>query len=226
MLNKNVLGMLFGFVLFLLVPPLYVHADGDTVKDMYENSNKEAEQKGNVSPEDNDSLLPTEEVEQNLSEDKNLNSSSLVFNLIQMVFALFLILALIYLLLKFLNKRNKIFNKVRALENLGGIAVGPSKSIQIVRVGNKLYLIGVGENVQLLEELEDEDLKEEIIKSYQEQPEFKPENIFSIFQRKSNQEDSESGVDFKNLFSNELEKLKQNRKNLMNKHTEKEDKHE
>ncbi len=226
MRNKKLLGMLIGFVLFLLVSPIYVQADGDTVKDMFENSDQDSEQKGNESPETDDSILSPEEVNSGSSEDEALNNSSLIFNLIQMVFALFLILALIYLLLKFLNKRNKIFNKVRALENLGGIAVGPSKSIQIVRVGNKLYLVGVGENVQLLEVLEDEDLKEEIMKSYQEQPEFKPENILSIFKSKSNSEDSGTGVDFKNLFSNELEKLKQNRKSLMNKHTEKEDKHE
>src|SRR5690606_1347958 len=177
------LGMLFGFILFLLVIPIYVQADGDAVKDMFENSDQDPEQNGNESPETDDSILSPEEVNSGSSEGETLNNSSLIFNLIQMVFALFLILALIYLLLKFLNKRNKIFNKVRALENLGGIAVGPSKSIQIVRVGNKLYLVGVGENVQLLEELEDEDLKEEIMRSYQEQPEFKPENILSIFKR-------------------------------------------
>ncbi len=208
-----------------MVSPFYVYAEGDTVKDMFENGDNEDKKQETIEPEDNENSITPEGVEETISGDEELNNGSLVLDLIKMVFALFLILALIYLLLKFLNKRNKIFNQVKALENLGGIAVGPSKSIQIVRVGNKIYLIGVGENVQLLEEIKDEDMKEEIIKSYGEQPEFKPENILSLFQRKSNQ-DNNSNVNFKNLFSNELEKLKQNRKNLMNKHTEKEDRHE
>ena len=211
-----------------MVSPLYVHADGETVKDMYENGNKEAEQQETDNPEDNETSIP-DGVEENLSGDGGLDNSSLVFDLIKMVFALFLILALIYILLKFLNKRNKMFNQVKALENLGGIAVGPSKSIQIVRVGNKLYLVGVGDNVQLLEEIEEDSLKEDIIQSFKEQPELKPENILSFFQRKTNQEAAESnnsGVNFKNLFSSELEKLKQNRKNLLTKQTEKEDNHE
>jgi flagellar protein FliO/FliZ len=217
--NKCGLGILLGLVLFLIVSPTYVHADGDKVSDLYKNNT------------DNSGINSDTNTEENplVSEEERSESGSIVFSLIQMVFALFLILVLIYLLLKFLNKRNKLFNQVKALENLGGITVGPSKSIQVVRVGGKLYLIGVGENVQLLEEIVDEQMKEEILKSYQEQSEFKAENLLTLFQRKPNQVvDKENTKDqnFKSLFSNELEKLKQNRKQLVNKHTEKEDNHE
>jgi flagellar protein FliO/FliZ len=217
--NKSGLGILLGLVLFLIVSPIYVQADGDKVSDLYKN---------NTDNSGNNSDTNTEETPL-VSEEEQSESGSVVFSLIQMVFALFLILILIYLLLKFLNKRNKLFNQVKALENLGGITVGPSKSIQVVRVGGKLYLIGVGENVQLLEEIVDEQMKEEILKSYQEQSEFKAENLLSLFQRKPNQVvDKENTKDqnFKSLFSNELEKLKQNRKQIVNKHTEKEDNHE
>ncbi|WP_047984871.1 flagellar biosynthetic protein FliO [Ornithinibacillus californiensis] len=222
MSKKSGLGILLGLVLFLIVSPTYVHADGDKVSDMFENNTQNTENSGTDSGTNTGENPPATEEEQS-------ESGSVVFSLIQMVFALFLILILIYLLLKFLNKRNKLFNQVKALENLGGITVGPSKSIQVVRVGGKLYLIGVGENVQLLEEIIDEQMKEEILKSYQEQSDFKAENVLSFFQRKTNQVvDKENTKDqnFKSLFSNELEKLKQNRKHLVNKHTEKEDNYE
>jgi flagellar protein FliO/FliZ len=225
--KKNILGVLLGLLLFLMVSPYTVYADGDTVKDMFDKG-EPTEQEEKVDPT-NDQSPNFEEGNGSNTGDEALDNGSLAFDLIKMVFALFLILALIYILLKFLNKRNKIFNQVKALENLGGIAVGPSKSIQIIRVGNKLYLVGVGENVQLLEEISDEEMKVEILKSYQEQPEFKAENILSLFQRKTKENTEEINkqpTEFKNLFTNELEKLKQNRRNLMNKHTEKEDNHE
>lgn len=193
------------------------------VSDLY---GDESNDKSNVEEQENPPVIDNNEES---TENEDTGNGSIVFNLIQMVFALFLILALIYLLLKFLNKRNKLFTQVKALENLGGIAVGPSKSIQIIRVGSKLYLVGVGENVQLLEEIEDEQLRKEILNSYREQASFKPDNLLSIFQKNSSRSTTTSNSnknDFKNLFSGELEKLKQNRKNLMNKHTEKEDNHE
>lgn len=217
---KSGAGILLGLLLFLIVSPLTVFADGDMVIDQYEDH------------QDQNKPKLEEESPVNLSSDQDIGSDkgSLVFDLIKMVFALFLILALIYFVLKFLNRRNKLFNQVKALENLGGIAVGPSKSIQIIRVGSKLYLVGVGENVQLLEEIEDEEMKEEIRSSYQQQSDFKPENLLSLLQRKEKQTNEKSNntnnSNFKNLFSNELEKLKENRKKLVNKHTEKEDIHE
>ncbi len=218
----NYVGILLGLVVILISSPLNIHADG-MVSDQYNDDSNDSSEK-----EQNDNS-PVTDTEEESPESEDTGNGSLVLNLIQMVFALFLILVLIYLLLKFLNKRNKLFTQVKALENLGGIAVGPSKSIQIIRVGSKLYLIGVGENVQLLEEIEDEQLRKEILNSYKDQATFRPDNFLSIFQKNSSQDTESSSSnknDFKNLFSSELEKLKLNRKNLMNKHTEKEDNHE
>lgn len=58
------------------------------------------------------------EAEQNETDAAVNNNGSLLFDLIKMFFALLLVLALIYLLLKFLNKRNKLFQQIKALENL------------------------------------------------------------------------------------------------------------
>nr|WP_246521408.1 MULTISPECIES: flagellar biosynthetic protein FliO [Ornithinibacillus] len=216
---KSGAGILLGLLLFLIVSPLTVFADGDMVIDQYDENQDQNKQESE------------EESPVNLSPNQSISSDngSLVFDLVKLVFALFLILALIYFVLKFLNRRNKLFNQVKVLENLGGIAVGPSKSIQIIRVGSKVYLVGVGENVQLLEEIEDEGMKEEILSSYNQQSDFKPENLLSLLQRKdkqTNENSNDTNANFKNLFSNELEKLKENRKKLVNKHTEKEDIHE
>lgn len=172
---------------------------------------------------EDDEVLPVELGEEEIPATKE--TGSIVFDIIKMVFVLFLILILIYVLLKFINKRNKLFQQVSAIENVGGVSVGPNKSIQIIRLGTKMYMIGVGENVEMLQEVTDEDVKDDLLYK-------KGENNFqagagklfkNLVKPKSNvEEDSE----FKQSFSNELDKLKNNRKEIRNQYNQKEDNHE
>ncbi|XKF65792.1 flagellar biosynthetic protein FliO [Virgibacillus necropolis] len=156
------------------------------------------------------------------------NNGSLTFDLIKMFFALLLVLALIYLLLKFLSKRNKIFNQVKALENIGGISVGQNKSIQIIRIGNRIYVVGVGENVELLHEITNEDEKEELLHRNQTNEFQAGSLVTSLFQQKKNDEGATNQTknEFKNLFASELDKLKSGRKKMINHHKRKGEKHE
>ena len=157
------------------------------------------------------------------------DEGSLLFYIVKMFFALLLILALIYILLKFLTKRNKLFNQVKALENLGGISVGQNKSIQIVRIGTRFYMIGVGENVEMLQEINDEEVINDLLYK-EETTEFQAGSLLkALIKPKSNKADTfedHSNNKFKGLFSNELEKLKENRKKIKNQHNKKEDIHE
>nr|WP_240510149.1 flagellar biosynthetic protein FliO [Virgibacillus profundi] len=158
------------------------------------------------------------------------SNGSLLFDLIKMFFALLLILALIYLLLKFLGKRNKLFQQIKALENLGGVSVGQNKSIQIIRLGNSFYLIGVGENVEMLQEITDEEVIKDLLDRDGDTDTYNAGALVtSLFQRKANGENNsndQSKKDFKNLFSSELDKLKANRTKLINQQKQKEDKYE
>lgn len=160
-------------------------------------------------------------------ESGGMSNGSLLFTLVKMFFALLLVLGLIYLLLKFLSKRNKLFQQVKALENLGGISLGPNKSIQLVRIGSKIFIIGVGENVEMLQEISEEEAKKEILHN-NESNELQTKSLLtSIFQQKTDtDEETQSKKDFKNMFSSELNKLKQSRAKLVNQRKQKEDRHE
>lgn len=171
----------------------------------------------------NDKLSDTQEEPITQSEEPN----SLGFNLVKMVVTLFIIIGLIYLLLKFLKKRSKLFNNMQAMENLGGLSVGQNKSIQIVRIGSKFYIIGVGDNVEMLQEITDEDLIEDLIHK-QNQEEQTDGRFASFLKSKLNTKqdhDNEHG-NFATLFSNELENLKQNRKTVKQQRDQKEDRYE
>ncbi|UCZ51715.1 flagellar biosynthetic protein FliO [Bacillus shivajii] len=94
-------------------------------------------------------------------EDQNLFLLSL-----QMFLALGVVIFLIYGLLKFVNSRSKSFRSHSTIESIGGVGLGANRSIQLVRIGDKLFVVGVGETVQLLKEIEDEEEIEKIIEEH------------------------------------------------------------
>nr|WP_156289075.1 flagellar biosynthetic protein FliO [Oceanobacillus salinisoli] len=202
-------------VLFSLLIPSEIYAAPPNVMDCLEE-------------EENCEEADVQEAELELNEgdlltDDTDNNGSLFFDLIKMFFALLLVLALIYIVLKLLNKKNKISQQVKGLENLGGISLGQNKSIQIVRVGPKIYLIGVGENVELLQEITDNDLKNELINNMNQQSDALTNSILGPFM-KNEAKSVNNNKDFKKLFSTELDRLKQNREKMIDK--QKEDYHE
>lgn len=78
-------------------------------------------------------------------------------NLISVIFALVIIIALIVLLIKFLGKRNRMLTQGGAIRTLGAVGVGQNKSLQVVEIGDRIYLVGVGENITLLDKITDSD---------------------------------------------------------------------
>ncbi|MNY46303.1 Flagellar biosynthesis protein, FliO [compost metagenome] len=43
----------------------------------------------------------------------------------------------------------------QSIRTLGALGLGPNKSVQIVEIGGSLYLIGVGENISMLDKITD-----------------------------------------------------------------------
>lgn len=58
--------------------------------------------------------------------------------------------------MKVISQQKNKYLSGRTLRSLGGLPLGPNKSIQIVEIGNSLYVVGVGENIQLLDKITDE----------------------------------------------------------------------
>jgi flagellar protein FliO/FliZ len=75
--------------------------------------------------------------------------------ILKVIFFLILIIGLFFVIMKIVSQKNKLLFG-RSIRSLGGVPLGQNKSIQIVEIGRSLYVVGVGENVQLLEKIEDE----------------------------------------------------------------------
>ncbi|QGQ96242.1 flagellar protein [Paenibacillus psychroresistens] len=83
------------------------------------------------------------------------------------IFCLILIIALFFVIIKVISQKNKLMMSGRSVKLIGGVAIGQNKTIQVVEVGHTLYVVGVGENVQLISKVEDAEEIEFIINNMQ-----------------------------------------------------------
>jgi flagellar protein FliO/FliZ len=75
----------------------------------------------------------------------------------KVIFFLLVIIGLFYVLVRFLAKKNHFSMFGSSVRSIGGIPLGQNKSIQIVEIGHSLFVVGVGENIQLLDKIDDAD---------------------------------------------------------------------
>ncbi|QPQ32031.1 flagellar biosynthetic protein FliO [Lysinibacillus sp. JNUCC 51] len=150
---------------------------------------------------------------------------------IKMVLALIFVVALFYGLMKFLNKRNLNFQRNQLVQNLGGLSLGAQKSVQLLQVGKTLYLVGVGEDVQLLREITDPDEVASLLALYNERQELAATSpyiaeVLSKFKRKNNERSStqQKQESFGVLFEKKISEIKQERSEELEKWKQKENK--
>jgi len=211
-------GLVLFTILFCLLPGNPVLAADSTVKDCYEGKG-ECKELGPATKKKDQK--PAEQPAKQENEPET-NTGSFTLDFIKMILALILIVFLIYALLKFLSKRGKTYQNQNMMQNLGGLSVGQNKSVQLVRIGDKLFMLGVGDNVELLEEITDEALKASMFSESGAQGEG-PGNLVGNFLRRNSETAGEPAKGFRQLFSNELEKLKENRKRMIKSRREEED---
>lgn len=210
--KKYLLAFLGIFILLFNFVQIEVFAETEYVDDCLENP-ENCEEPLESEPE------PTEAENELLGQESN--SGSLFFEIIKIIFALLLVLALIYITLYFLKRRNKLGNRISSLENIGVVSVGQNKSVQLVRVADRLYVIGVGDDVTLLQEIEDEAFIKSILKEKEEQSlDFSTGVPFASFLQKKKNGKEDKTRDFKKLFNKELNSLQTNRKNIIDRHKE------
>ena len=137
---------------------------------------------------------------------------------IKMVLALIFVVMLFYGLMKFLNKRNLSFQRNQMVQNLGGLSLGAQKSVQLLQVGKTLYLVGVGEDVQLLREITDPEEIEALLALYNEKQELAATSpyiaeLLAKFTKKNKKsiQNEQQQDSFGQLFEKKISEIKQER---------------
>lgn len=227
------LSKIIGLIAFLLFPTYGIASaeqPDEAVKANVQLENEEAEE-GTVkdylerTKEDvqEEPLRESEEPEE--MELKTSSAADFSFgDIFRMIASLLFVGAILYFLLQFLKKKNQAFQRGHIISNLGGTSVGSNKSIQIVKVGSKLYIVGVGENVQLLSEITDPEEIKSMLQDHNEAIEsmLKPSDILTKMKNMRVNRDNE--VTFIEQFKKQLNDMSMTRKQLKNELQKTEDK--
>ncbi|EPD49620.1 flagellar biosynthetic protein FliO [Paenisporosarcina sp. HGH0030] len=152
----KVLAMILLFTLYVMLTPNLANAAKDpTVKDWAEDKEKQSDEQ--LEPVVDEELKPTQD-------------TNLVTIIIKLIFYTLLILVMIYGLIKFLAVRQKKFQPNQAVKLMGGTPLGNNKSLQLVKVGDKVYLLGVADQVTLIKEFSNTDEISSIENDLEQQP--------------------------------------------------------
>lgn len=141
------------------------------------------------------------------------------FDYVKMILALIFVVALIYFLLKFINQKGRSFQQTKMIHHLGGAPLGGNRSVQIVKVGNQVLVLGVGEDIQLLKEVQDEKEKEEILAFYNSGNEQlkDPKTVVSNLLMKVKGSSSDTAPSsFQSHLKTQLEEMSKGRKRMLN----------
>lgn len=162
------------------------------------------------------SLAPKKNATQKASTPANVGIT--IWDFARMLFATVFVVALLYFLLKFINKKSKSFQSTKLVENLGGTALGANRSVQIVKIGDQVFIVGVGENVQLLKEINNPEERSQLLMEYNNKMEqlVQPSDIVTkLIERTKNwQSKKKENVPFTSLFKAQLEEVANGRKKL------------
>ncbi|WP_286182524.1 flagellar biosynthetic protein FliO [Bacillus sp. ISL-55] len=153
----------------------------------------------------------------NISDDEQSGVGVGFLDFLRMILATAFVAALIYFLLKFINKKSVMYKSSQLVENLGGTSLGANRSVQIVKAGNKLLIVGVGENIQLLKEIDDPEEYSQVIQEYNNKMEqlVQPSDIVTKLLKRAKKDDGNQRSEFSALLKNQLSDMASGRKKML-----------
>lgn len=141
-----------------------------------------------------------------------------VWDYIKMVLALLFVLALLYGVLKLVNSKNRLYQQHQLIQNLGGLSLGQHKSVQLLQVGDSLFLVGVGEDISILKEITSIEEKEKLMNFYSNKQEITAQipYIATLLKRFKNPLSTQAGENqksgsFEQVFRKKLSEIKTDR---------------
>lgn len=205
-----------GIVFSVLTMPAYAEDLDQSVKDMYE------QPESSITDETNDDSKNDSKVTEKAKVATESKVGLSIGDFMRMIFALIFVVALLYVILRFIGKKTKAYQKANFIENLGGTSLGNNRSIQLVKVGERVLIVGVGENIQLLTEINEQEERNELVAAYNQKVDqlIQPSDIISKLKSKWGNKETNMNS-FTSELKTKLDDMKKSRKQLMHKLDEK-----
>ncbi|TLS36642.1 flagellar biosynthetic protein FliO [Pseudalkalibacillus caeni] len=201
--------LLASLLLFLLGGPHPVGAEGKSAKDWAENNNNQTVEKQN--PSDTEQYQTGE------------GKKSAAILLIKLLFYTVLVIVLIYALIKFLAIRQRKMQHHSVFKTMGGTPLGNNRSVQMIKVGGSVFLLGVGDQVSLLKEITDPEEVSKLEAEADNQPTDKITRGIKDFLKQRQNTEQASLSSFQGLFKESLASQRKRRAELDQKLAERKD---
>ncbi|TYR82730.1 flagellar biosynthesis protein FliZ [Priestia megaterium] len=161
-----------------------------------------------------DTCADSQEKESQQEQVEGQSSAITAGDVVKMIFAFLFVIGLLVVVLKIVNGKGKLLQRNKIVQNLGGTSVGSNKSIQVVKVGNQLFVVGVGENVQLLSEVVGDEKQQLLVQYEQEQNTDAEYQAFlpALFDKWKQPKSEEASRQFQHVFRSELKNIIKKRK--------------
>lgn len=117
----------------------------------------------------------TDAKKQSKSSEVVANPSPSIFSiLIKLIGSFILVIGLLFGLMRFLSKRNRLMQPNGPILSLGGHMLGNNRSLQVVLIGQTIYIVGVGDSVSLIREIHQGEEYQCILEGFETQAEARP----------------------------------------------------
>ncbi|WP_019638067.1 flagellar biosynthetic protein FliO [Paenibacillus fonticola] len=134
-------------------------------------------------------------------------------NLVTVISVLAIIIVLIVLLIRFLGKRSRYLSQSRSIRTLAAIGLGPNKSLQVIEIGESVYVVGVGEDISLVDKINDPEEVAILRRAFEEQGEEFPAlasvvgKLAARFRKSPPKEEELDETTFHEMFQSQLSKM-------------------
>jgi flagellar protein FliO/FliZ len=98
-------------------------------------------------------------------------SSSLFPLFIKFIVSFVLVIGLMIGLLRFLSKRSRLLQSNGPVLSIGGHMLGNNRSLQVVLIGQTIYILGVGETITLIRSISQGEEYQHLLESFESQAE-------------------------------------------------------
>ncbi len=151
---------------------------------------------------------------------------SLLGTIVWIIVALAIVIALMIFVIKWLSNSNRKWGMNRSIRILGGAALAQNSTMQVVELAGRIYVIGTGQTVTLLDKIDDPDQVAQMIAAFEKQAAsgFNPAKLSEFLQNRKNagkqasnrelvneEKKDEDKARFESLLQNQL-----NQRNLRN----------
>ena len=208
------ISLFLTLALFTIQPQVLAETVNQSVKECLDNPESCGEETN-----DTESVQTNKDKQADASVEANTVGLT-IWDFLKMILATIFVVALLYFVLKLVSKKGTLHNKSETLVNLGGLTVGTNRSVQLIKVGERLLVVGVGENIQLLSQIEKGQEYEQIITDYNKRLDqmVQPSDILTkivdqVKRKKSVKEDEPSN--FHILLKKQLDELSNGRKSIL-----------